>query len=84
MKNAEDTLSASYKNVYEDLEDGPKERNQNKTDHYKTIRSELPIIDHNSEDENYLIPGPAYLIVIDSDQDIDAKPCNTNTYKLII
>ncbi|VDI17571.1 Hypothetical predicted protein [Mytilus galloprovincialis] len=84
LKIAGETISAPYINVYEDLNDAPTERNQNKSEHYKTISCEMPIPVHNSDDENYLIPGPAYMIVIDSDQEKEDKTFNTNAYKLII
>ncbi|OPL32840.1 hypothetical protein AM593_03631, partial [Mytilus galloprovincialis] len=84
LKIAGETISAPYINVYEDLNDAPTERNQNKSEHYKTINCEMPIPDHNSDDENYLIPGPAYMIVIDPDQEKEAKTFNTNAYQLII
>ncbi|VDI77362.1 Hypothetical predicted protein [Mytilus galloprovincialis] len=70
---AEESISATDTNVYEDLNEVPKEINPTNSEHYKTIKSEMPILDHNSDDENYLIPGPAYLIVIDSDQEKEAK-----------
>ncbi|XP_071180701.1 contactin-5-like [Mytilus edulis] len=84
LKIAGETISAPYINVYEDLNDAPTERNQNKSEHYKTISCEMPIPVHNSDDENYLIPGPAYMIVIDPDQEKEDKTFNTNAYKLII
>ncbi|XP_063447927.1 titin-like [Mytilus trossulus] len=84
LKTATDPISAPYINVYEDLDDESTDRNQNKSEHYKTISCEMPIIDHDSDDENYLIPGPAYLIVIDSDQEKEEKSCDSNAYKLII
>ncbi|VDI03826.1 Hypothetical predicted protein, partial [Mytilus galloprovincialis] len=74
---AEESISATDTNVYEDLNEVPKEINPTNSEHYKTIKSEMPILDHNSDDENYLIPGPAYLIVIDSDQEKEAKPYDT-------
>ncbi|XP_052072409.1 hemicentin-1-like [Mytilus californianus] len=80
LKVAGNSISDPYTNVYEDLNDAPKERNQN-SENYKTISSEMPILDH-SDDEYYLTPGPAYMIVIDPDQEKGVSTCDTSGSQL--